>query len=258
MNNAFWFSDMVMDPDYNPEGAQEKFTLPVAEKHKFSFTSGQFAIAENFSAGGGTNNNNDTFLFVNQVDWTAQWARNFSTRVSGASMNFLHQRDLPSSLEDFVSATQNGTRADNGPLFNPLIARAEATILLNSFPCFQGPFAITPGVEYAYNPPAKNGDNEAWNFGLTLGSNKKKGNWQLTYNYKIIEPSAVWHGLNDDDFGYNAKGGTDVRGHQVIASYHIFDPLMINVRYMNTEKISNAPGTKAAQQRVFCDLVWAF
>ena len=69
---------------------------------------------------------------------------------------------------------------------------------------------------------------------------------------------AVWRGLNDDDFGFNAHGGTDVRGHQVIASYHVADPLLINLRYMKTEKISNAPGTQAAQDRLFFDMVWAF
>ena len=142
MNSAFWFTDMTMDPDYNPEGAQQKLTLPVGDAHKFSFTSGQFVIAENFTSTASTNNNNDTYLFVNQVDWTAQWAKNFSTRVSGAMMNFLHQRDVPSSLEDFIGSTQNGTRLDSGPNFNPIIARAEASFSLDSFPCFQGPFPM--------------------------------------------------------------------------------------------------------------------
>ena len=27
MNNAFWFTDMVVDPDYNPEGAQQKLAM---------------------------------------------------------------------------------------------------------------------------------------------------------------------------------------------------------------------------------------
>jgi hypothetical protein len=30
------------------------------------------------------------------------------------------------------------------------------------------------------------------------------------------------------------------------------------VRYMRTEQINNAPGTKAEQDRIFVDLVWAF
>src|SRR5438477_5357219 len=46
MNNAFWFTDMVMDPDYNPEGAQQKITLALNQNQKISFTSGEFAILE--------------------------------------------------------------------------------------------------------------------------------------------------------------------------------------------------------------------
>ena len=45
-----------------------------------------------------------------------------------------------------------------------------------------------------------------------LGSVKQKGNWQIAYNYKTIESAVAWNGLVDDDFGFNARGGTDVRG----------------------------------------------
>src|SRR5205823_7464571 len=83
--------------------------------------------------------------------------------------------------------------------------------------------------------------DQAYNLGVVLGSARKKGNWQLSYNYKNIGTAAVWHGINDDDFGFNAKGGTDVRGHQAIASYRVFDPMTFNVRFMRTEQINNAP-----------------
>ena len=142
--------------------------------------------------------------------------------------------------------------------FNPIIGRAEVTFTLDSFPGFVGGFPITVGGEYAYNPPAGSHINEGYNLGITFGSSKNKGNWQLSYNYKNIESAAVWHGLNDDDFGFNTKGGTDVRGHQVIAAYRVRDPLTISLRYMRTEQINNAPGTKAEQDRVFFDLIWAF
>ncbi len=93
---------------------------------------------------------------------------------------------------------------------------------------------------------------------MTFGSAKHKGNWQLSYNYKNIETAALWHGINDDDFGFGAKGGTDVRGHQVIASYHVREPLTLNLRYMRTEQINNAPGKPNEQDRIFFDLLWAF
>jgi Putative porin len=257
MISPFWFTDMVLDPDYNPEGGQEKLSYDLGEKHRFSATSGQYVIMENYSAGG-TGNNNDTYLFVNQIDWNAKWTERLSSRVAVGMINFKNQGDISPDLETFIN--QNGTPAA-GPgaeSFNPIIGRAELTFNLKSFPCFHGAFPITVGGEYVQNPAAPSHINEGYNLGVTFGSSKAKGNWQINYNYKNIETAATWRGLNDDDFGYNAKGGTDVRGHQVIASYHPADPFTFNVRYMLTERIINAPDTQSKQNRLFLDLVWAF
>jgi len=257
MNNAFWYTDMVFDPDYNPEGGQEKFNFDINDKQRVSFTSGQYVIQENF-AGTGNGNNNDVYLFVNQLDWTGKWLPQLTTRFGGSIYNFKNQRDISAALETFIN--QNGTSAagPGAPNFNPIIGRGEITWTLDSFPAFKGGFPITAGGEYANNPGAGSHVNEAYNLGVILGSAKDKGNWQIAYNYKNIETAAVWHGLNDDDFGFNARGGTAVRGHQVIASYHPVNPLTVNVRYMRTEQIDNPPGTQAKQDRLFFDLVWAF
>ena len=258
MNNAFWFTDMVMDPDYNPEGAQQKAMLSLNERQRIGFTAGEFAILENYNAAGGTNN--DVYLFMGQIDWSAKWSDKLSTRVGVAAYAFAHQNAGSAALETFLN--QGGTPAfgPGSQNFNPIVVRGEVTYNLDSFPVFAGPFPITVGAEYANNPGAHSlatGD-QAYNLGATLGSARKKGNWQISYNYKNIGTAAVWHGLVDDDFGFNAKGGTDVRGHQVIASYHVFDPMTFNLRFMRTEQINNAPGTSARQTRLFADLVWAF
>src|SRR5206468_2599072 len=101
-----------------------------------------------------------------------------------------------------------------------------------SFPFYTGEFPVTLGAEFAKNPAAgadttvapvpKYGGsgNQAYNLGFQLGNAKNKGNWQIAYNYKHIGAASVWHGLNDDDFGFNGRGGTDVKGHQVKAAYH--------------------------------------
>ena len=259
MNNAFWFTDMVMDPDYNPEGAQQKVALALNDSQKIALTGGEFAILENYNASG-AGPNNDAYIFMGQVDWSAKWTDKLASRVGVAAYAFAHQDATSTALETFLN--QNGTPAfgPGAQNFNPIIVRGEVTYALDSFPCFSGAFPITVGAEYANNPGARSlptGD-QAYNLGLSLGSARKKGNWALFYNYKTIGTAAVWHGLNDDDYGFNAKGGTDVRGHQVIASYRIFDPLTFNLRFMRTEQINNAPGTSAKQTRLFADLLWAF
>ena len=248
-------------------GEQSAAAPGFGSKHKLSLTSGQFVIAENFSPSG-AGNNNDAYLFINQLDWTATWTKAFSSRLALGLMNFAHQRDISPALEPFLN--QNGIPAVGigSQNFNPVIGRAEATYNLDSFPMFTGKFPITVIAEYVNNPAAddqpfpgktyRGKANEGYNFGLQLGSNKAKHNWQLLYNYKNIETAALWHGLNDDDFGFNAKGGTDVRGHQMIASYHLFEPMLVNIRYSITEQINNVAHAQAEQQRIFLDLLWLF
>lgn len=264
MNSAFWFTDMVLDPDYNPEGAQQKFTVALNPNQKIGLTAGEFVLLENYSAAG-TAANNDVYLFMGQADWAAKWSDKVSTRVAVGGYAMAHHTagaaaGGASALETFLN--QNGTPAfgTGAQNFNPVIVRGEVTYTLDSFPLFSGPFPITLGAEYAKNPGAHSlptGDT-AYNFGVSLGSAKKKGNWLLSYNYKNIGTAAVWHGINDDDFGYNARGGTDVRGHQVIASYRFFDPMTFNLRFMRTEEINNPPGTSSEQTRLFADLLWTF
>ncbi|MDB6018984.1 MAG: hypothetical protein JWR19_3473 [Pedosphaera sp.] len=280
MNNAFWMTDMVFDPDYNPEGAQEKFTYELNDKNKFSFTSGQWVIAENFSATG-SGNNNDAYVFVNQVDWSAKWTPKISSRVAVGIYSFMNQHDITSgsatSLDGNPNVTpsfinQNGTPA-SGPgsqNFNPIIARGELTYALESFPFTTGEFPLTVGVEYANNPAAgtdttpgnvpkySGRGNEAYNLGFQLGSTKLKGNWQIAYSYKYIGSAAVWHGLNDDDFGFNGRGGTDVKGHQVKVAYHAYDAVTLGLSYFNTQEISHGTGTQARQQRLFLDVLLTF
>ncbi len=258
MLSPFWLTDMSFDPDYNPEGLQQKLTYRLVDEpfrqQVFGFSSGQYVIQENYGSSG-TGNQNDVYLFINQVDWSAKWSQQISSRLALASFNFHNQQDISPDLETFLN--QNGTPGNAGVHFNPIVARAEGTYSLESFPRFEGEFPITLGAEYMNNPGASTA-NEGYNFGVTFGSNKKRGNWQISYNYKNIEASSTWHGLNDDDFGFNAKGGTDVRGHQIVGSYHPYDPFTVNLRYMITEQINDAPGKPAEQDRIFVDLLWNF
>jgi hypothetical protein len=85
MNNDFWFTDMVWDPDYNPEGMQEKLGYDINENHRLNLTAGQFVIQENYN-GTGTAANSDVYLFMNQLDWQAKWTKKFSSRAGVALM----------------------------------------------------------------------------------------------------------------------------------------------------------------------------
>jgi len=275
MQDLFWATPMIFSPDYNPEGAQEKFTAPINDTHSINFTSGQWVICENSSAA-------DTFVMVDQIDWTAKWHKKFSTRLGVGSYNFIAQDAMANNtVESFVSSYQNGTPstgtyvAANGLTygaqdFNPIFARSEATYNLDSMPLYNGEFPITVSYEYAVNPsadgmmpdgthqPYDGRQNEAYSIGITFGSSKNKGNWQIGYAYKNIETASLWRGFMDDNFGFASKGGTDVRGHQITASYRVLTPLTVGLTYFKTEEINNGPTKLGQQDRLFLDLILAF
>jgi hypothetical protein len=222
-------------------------------------TAGQFVLAENYNGTGTDAQNNDAYLFLGQLDWAAKWSEHLSSRLAVASYAFANQSAISTNLE--AALNQNGASAagPGAPTFNPLIFRGELAYSFDSAPLFHGPFPVSIGGEYVNNLAAGNyGQNQGYNVGLTFGDAKKKGNWALTYNYKHIESAAVWHGINDDDFGFNARGGTDVAGHQIIASYHPYNPFTINFRYMLSHQLNPPPGVFSQQQRLFLDLLFVF
>lgn len=255
MNNEFWMSDLIFDGDYTPEGAQEKLSHVINDKHAVSWTSGQFVIDENFVATG-LGNNNDTYLFVNQVDWTAKWTPKMTSRIAAGIMNFYNYKDnnVPGN-----NTGGNGAQLTAGfPRITPLTLRGEFTYLLDSFPLFNGAFPIVPNVEYTKNINPDTPQNVGWNVGATFGSAKLKHNWQVAYFYKDIGKNAVWAGLNDSDFGVNGSGGTDNRGHVIKASYRPYDSLVMNLSVYLTEKITLNSLSHNSQTRLQADLVWTY
>ena len=78
-----------------------------------------------------------------------------------------------------------------------------------------------------------------WTGQITFGSNKKKGEWQLGYQYKYLEADAVYAELSDSDWGL---GGTDRKGHAVKATYNFQDWWQLGLTAFITEKgIARAP-----------------
>lgn len=72
-----------------------------------------------------------------------------------------------------------------------------------------------------------------WLLGLRLGKAKDRGTWQLGYEYQDLEADAVFGLLSDSDF---AGGGTDARGHKLLASYALSRSTQLGITwYINNE-----------------------
>ena len=102
-------------------------------------------------------------------------------------------------------------------------------------------------------------DNNAWRAGLKLGSAKKAGEWELSYEYRVMEADSTYDQLSESDFGAIKgsafDGGTNVKGHIIKARYNIYDNWQAGLSLYNTEQES---GSGDSSNRIQLDFVWKF
>jgi hypothetical protein len=75
--------------------------------------------------------------------------------------------------------------------------------------------------------------NSAWIVGARLGALKNVGDWFLEFNYRDVQPDAVF-GLHGESSFLN--GGTDVMGQQVRAVYQLFTNTTLGFTYDSGHK----------------------
>lgn len=267
MDQPFQTSSMVFDPDYTPEGAAGQVGYKVNDHHSLRFNTAAFVLDE---LPGSTQ---DPFLFGGQIFWDAKWSSRVGSSIGVTALSLVNRMGLPNSA---VSNVNDGnTRDANGNLaynFNPIVASAGATYKFDHAPLYRGQFPVKLGGEYLNNPAAPSA-NEGWWAGVTFGQAGRKGTWEVSYRYQRLEADAWYEELVDDDNGayYQApvagsgfpgggiRGGTNVKGHLVKASYVLADPLIVSLTAYFNELIQPSPANSQSEAIHFmADLMWKF
>jgi len=97
----------------------------------------------------------------------------------------------------------------------------------------------------------------AWALGMKVGKAKKKGSWELGYEYRYIEPNAVVGAFADSDFGLT--GHTDARGSVLSAKYKLTEDLLLQSTLFLTGHLSSDAITRDEEKRMLqVDMVWKF
>lgn len=73
--------------------------------------------------------------------------------------------------------------------------------------------------EYVNNVRANNDRDQGWSFGASLGAAKARGDWQLFYQWVVLEQDAVLTVVNSDDFTLHSG----FRGHHFGLAYQLTD-----------------------------------
>jgi len=261
MENPFAFTQVMFDPDYNPEGLSGQLAYRFNDHHSLKLIGGGFVLDELAA------DTSDPFLVGGQLLWDAKWSDRWTSSLGVAGLKITSQDQLTSAAVPDINRGNTRVGGNGAPVasFNPVVGDASVTYTLDSFPLYPTHFPIRLGGEYIYNPGADS-KNSAVAAGLTLGKAGKKGLWELSYQYRYIEADSWFEELPDDDLnGFYAsdgvyRGGTNLRGHVGKVSYSPFDSLTFNVLYLYGESISNPnPGDSSSRaSHILVDFVWKF
>lgn len=268
-------STLLFDKDYTPEGAAQEVTYRFNADQSVKWSAGGFAINE---LGGSSN---DPYLVGTQLRYDAAWSKKLSTSAGVGFFGVLANNDKPghSSINtDAIPNQQRGNTRDGAgnPVakFNPIYADASATYSLESFPMYTGPFPVTVSGDVLHNP-ATSANNDGYTVGLALGKAGKKGTWELSYRYSVLQSDAWFEEFTESDYGayYSVApvggsagygAGTNVRGHIVKASYSPYDSLTLSITLYSTQLINNVLPTatvtdvNSQMYRLQVDAVWKF
>jgi hypothetical protein len=250
MDNPLWqpkfASPMVYDFDVTPEGAGEQLQWKLNDRHRLFVQAGQYVVKE-FNA-----DSNDAYFFDQQVGFESKFGPDPKSpviKLTGTGGYYLtHNLELVKAGDSpNLGNAPAGPSATTNNLadFNVLYRRAELAWKLSDRQFLGTPAVLPFSAEYDKNIQSAfenlpDDQTEGWPAQVAFGEPKKKGQWQLVYQYKHLEADAIWDAITDSDYG---NGGTDRKGHIIKAAYNLQDWWQLGVTAFLTEKISRRPNT---------------
>ncbi|MCE0524222.1 MAG: putative porin [Methylacidiphilales bacterium] len=332
--NPLYTTDLVWDPDINPEGASEVMTwtfplggeaAPVGDPKEVgslstgsssdeSLTIGLTALQGIYAENSGFNsphvagqNNQNVWQFVEQVPVQFNFDKStfvkivpgFDTYTSGGN-NGPGNGPTPeagggtqafmadNAADDLAIITAPG-EFDWKAFNQPFKFYWDFAANLNGKARVQDVYlVVTPGLTpnaatfHTQNQNRDLADNIAWLAGLQVGQNKKKGDWSIKADYRVVGLGSVDPNLNDSDW---ADSFLNQQGVKVQSTYNFTDFLTGTITVydtwdyksnlfsgQNTSQLqvgnpTNVSGTTAGLiglaaasqvQRVDVDLQWKF
>lgn len=280
MPMPLYVTPMIWDSDINPEGAVEKFKLPVHDVDLFA-NFGQFIYQD-------TDldqqlPSSDTFLLAWQVGANVKLAKNLSFKVAPVLYTYTGQGVNYSSLGVNLSGPPNAPYTGQGPKngSNPNTSPAYNQSGINDLTVLEVPAEFNFKVgkydarvfgDFAYNfegsdraraaqtyynagkpasdPPltqAYTGEDKAYqagiafgNLGLVYGQTSKKNTWEARAYWQHVEQYAADVNLLDSDF---FEGRANLQGIYSALAYSFTDNIIGTFRYGYASRINSQLGT---------------
>jgi len=227
--NTFLHTDIMWDPDVNPEGFYAYYQYPGWADFKPFVQLGQMVVNEV------KNETDDAALFIYQAgfDWNigkVNWvlAGSYYDWANLENSKYLHEANYKTGGGNSFILDANGN-LQYAYGYNLWEGISHITFKLGEIPTT---LILDYIVNTADNVP---GDQDtAYYLGFDLGKAKKKGDWSIGYKYARIERDAVIGSMNDQDFY-----GANRKGHKVKFKYMVLDRLRFDAAYFYTDPVTD-------------------
>ncbi|MGB5992018.1 MAG: putative porin, partial [Desulfobacterales bacterium] len=193
--NTFMHTDIMWDPDVNPEGFYERYQHQGWKNFKPFMHLGQMVVNEV------KNETDDAALFIYQAgfDWNigkVKWtlAGSYYDWANLENSKYLHEANYKSGGGNSFILDANGN-LQYAYDYNLWEGISHVKFKLGEIPTT---LIFDYIVNTADNVP--NDQDTAYYIGFNLGKAKKKGDWSIGYKYARIERDAVIGSMNDQDF----------------------------------------------------------
>jgi hypothetical protein len=244
MANPWETSDMIWDPDVNPDGIWVQYDVPGLGPITPFVGAGVFQL---FAPENSARSNADLMSYSAgmrfQVTQDVRWT---------AAANFFEYSNLDDALAGGALAGRGGNTNIRDSRFHMLDLSNRVEFIAFNLPWT----AYLDWVQNNDNNLATH-RNTGFATGVKVGQNKKKGDWSARYMWKRLEADAVPDYFAESDFGWNTF--TNRTGHQWGVDYNITDSMTAGVSLFLTEPIK-AAGANVKEDRftLQADLIWKF
>ena len=223
--NTFFYTDIIFDPDVNPEGINEKFSYLRWESFTPFIHLGQMVLnEENLET-------DDAALYIYQAGFVwkigpVKWA------LAGSYYDWSNLQ----SSEFLHTSSYKGGGGNTFILDEDGILQYQYDYELwegiTSLSFSIGPIPINIIFDYVINmaDDVPRDEDSAFFIGLKLGREELRGDYSIFYKYAHIEKNAVVGSLNDQDFY-----GANRKGHKLTFNYMIFKRLKVGISYFHTK-----------------------
>ena len=231
-------ADLLWDTDINPEGGYLEMSwdgLTEDGDLDLFFNTGIFVLEDFISS---AIKADDPYMYIVQPGFKWDITDNVHWKNAVAYYGFEEQKHSAYFAAPAIGRTNTTTTGTAGgtPMYNYDSVVVGPELAFDKLFGENWPrIALLGEFIHSFDPGSR---NNGWLAGLKVGTEKikKKGDWQLYYNYRFLEQDAWPDIFPDADF---YAGATDVKGHEVAMEYGIFDNVNLGLDYYYAEPISN-------------------